>query len=390
MSIATANAPDAARPRLPWALFGAIALMLAFEVALRATGFPRKLPYDLGLAEYNSLAAELNRRDPAEVVFVGSSRTRESIHLPTLEPILSKAVGRKVSVASYALSRARAFDFESVIRRVLRSPHPPKVILCGVSERDLARGISNAFDTAPVLWNWGDWKYAWDRRGGEAMDALPVVVRNEVGGVWRTLQMREMLRMKLADLGSLETPDKTLSPIEGGSTVFQKTEHRKSLAEQPRTREYVLKYIKDLHLSPYPDPEMIKSLDGMIRSCREKNVQLILYEVPVPTIFRRNLPKGLYEKYLSILQTSADKGGVRFVRVDELPVSLGNYQFREQSHMNLRGARGYSVAIGETVIAQALGGTVTKTEADAAAKAAHDADAAAKRKKRKAADRKAT
>ena len=347
------NDSASARSYFPWAFVGSIALLIGFDIALRVTHWPRVMPYDTGLYEYYAAEASLDVGDPAEVAFVGSSRTRESIHLPTLKAILAKSAGRPVSAASYALSRARAYDFEMVVRRLLREKHPPRVIVVGISERDLARGIDDTFDTSPVFWNFADWHAAWKERGAPVVPQLPIVVRNEIGEVWRTLQLREPLRLRATQLVRGEKVDAMPSPLRGEATPFQTFDKNKVL-NLKITPEKIAEYVRAQRLSPFPNDEMLACLDKLIAECRAANVTLILYEPPVPKIYRDALPRGVYKQFVSLVTSAAQKSGVQFIRAGDLNLAFGRMDFREQSHMNLTGATAFTKAFGTNVIARSF------------------------------------
>jgi hypothetical protein len=113
---------------------------------------------------------------------------------------------------------------------------------------------------------------------------------------------------------------------------------------------------------------MTRALAGMISECRRANVTLILYEVPIPGILRDRLPPGIYDRFVSLVDEAAREGETPFIRADKLRVRLGDFHFREQSHMNFRGARAFTAVLGESVIARSLKQKLEKDDREKARK----------------------
>src|SRR3954469_16999022 len=77
----------------PWALLIALLIVAGVEVFLHV-GVPwtKAVMYDVGLDEYQAVKQRLTVSPPSQVIFVGSSRTRESVVIPEIRKQLERAM----------------------------------------------------------------------------------------------------------------------------------------------------------------------------------------------------------------------------------------------------------------------------------------------------------
>jgi len=338
--------------RFPWALAIALLLVASVEVWLHLSGWPKRVPWSSGQDEYYVVAAELDRHGAAEVAIIGSSRTRESIHMPALRKEVRKITGREVWIANYAESGARAYDFAAHVRRLLRDKHPPKVIVIGLSERDLGDDGSK-FDQAPQFWNLSDWKREEQRRGFRAVaDDLPTVLRNYIGRVYWTLRYRDVIRIRLRQLflGQKDEP----MQIQGDLTSWQRYNPDRNLRNRKAPEAVVKKYARSLARGRYPNRDLATALDELAAECKAANVRLIFYEIPVPQVLRGYVDPDVYTRFHKEVQRVCSENGARFIKAGGLHIKYTDSDFREPSHMNAGGARRLSTALGKRVLGPEL------------------------------------
>ena len=323
---------------MPWALLGAIFIVLLAEGVLRYSRWPKILPYEMGRMEYVVAAEQIARAGAAEVSIVGSSRTRESLIVPLMASRLSDAAGRKVTVASYACSGAYTSDFEAVIKRLLRDGNPPKVILVGLGERDLIDG-GRLWDQVALFQNLREVREDFDERGVDALNDLPVVARQHAGHYWRTLGLREFLRFRIVERVLGNNRPRVKSPAEGGLTIWQTSSPSRNLVKKPVKKSRVLERAESTRDDEMPSPALANSLNDLAYECQRRGVQLIFYEVHRSNALRKAFPRPLYARFLRIIDDVADRNGARFVKLGDLGLKLTDSDMREPSHMSYRGAQ---------------------------------------------------
>ena len=335
--------------RIPWALIGAILMVIGADGFLRWSNWPTVLPYEMGRMEYYVAAEQIDRSGPAEVSVVGSSRTRESLVIPEMSRRLSAAVGRKVNVASYACSGAYTSDFEAVVRKILRAKHKPKVILIGLGERDLING-GRMWDEVAIFQNFHDLRGDYDERGFEVTNDLPILIRHTIGEYWRTLGMREFLRYQIVQRVLGNDEPRVKSPAEGGKSIWQQHSPSRNLKKKPVKKSRVLERAAATEDWEMPDPQLERALDDLAADCHRAGVPLVFYEVHRSQALRRAFPRSLYARFLRVVNDAADRHGARFVELGDLNLDLNDLDMREPSHMSYRGAMKLTDALADRIV----------------------------------------
>jgi hypothetical protein len=323
---------------MPWALIGAVLIVLLVEGVVRYTRWPKVLPYEMGRMEYVVAAEQIARAGAAEVSIVGSSRTRESLIVPLMARRLSDAAGRRVTVASYACSGAYTSDFEAVTKRLLRDGDPPRVILIGLGERDLIDG-GRLWDQVALFQNLRELREDYDERGADVLEDLPVVARQNLGRYWRTLGLREFLRFRIVERILGNNQPRVKSPAEGGLTIWQSSSPSRNLVKKAVKKSRVLERAESTRDDEMPSPVLANSLNDLAYECHRRGVTLIFYEVHRSNALRKAFPKALYARFLRIVDDVAERNGARFVKLGDLGLKLTDSDMREPSHMSYRGAQ---------------------------------------------------
>lgn len=332
------DADRAARSSVALTLLVVLGVLLACEVALRATGWPKEVPYELGGEEYNAVAGVMNRNDLPDVMIVGSSRAREAVALPMLQELLSTRAGRPIRVGSCATSGALASDVDAIVSRALRTRKPPRIILYGIAERDLNLS-SPMFDQATRFWDFDDWRDASSAGLKRTLPELATVVRNEAGRHLRILGEREQIRLTLRQrltrsfLGARDTL------LYGKLTDWQKGSPRRSLATRPARKDRIDQNVRSFQRNVYPNGNLRDCLERLIARCEETRTQLVLFEVPPSRVIRRALPKEVNPRFLqTVTELTEDKRNVKFLTATQLELYFNDRHYREMAHLNLNGA----------------------------------------------------
>jgi hypothetical protein len=319
------------------------------------------VPYSVdGVGEYRALAPELEAFGPARVSIVGSSRVREGLLLPHLHRHLERELGAAPSVASYALGGARAAEVELVVRKLLAADAPPDLIVYGLTPRQLVD--KSRPRNSSYLWDLAGWWEERRMRGGMVDQFLPQALRNELVRHVYAYRYREEIGAAFAAPASedfwerlgtgLTRRDTPLSPMRGELTVWQRT---KRLISWNMGAEHVRRYVDQVWTpGEWSMQRQERKLGAILTRCREAGVPLVLFEVPSAPILREHLPKGAYRRYRVAVGRAAEAHGVSFLTVEDLNLEPTRRDFREQSHLNQRGAAKLTRAVAERVVLPAL------------------------------------
>jgi len=68
-------------------------------------------------------------------------------------------------------------------------------------------------------------------------------------------------------------------------------------------------------------------------------VPVVLFAVPIADVLQSVLPEGLMAEFEGTMNEVASSSGTLFLSAADLAVTYRRKDFREQSHLNLRGAK---------------------------------------------------
>jgi hypothetical protein len=344
------HVPHRDRSRIPWALLLSLLILAGFELAIHLVHWPRHMPYELGLGEYYAVAATLDQHGPAEVTVIGSSRAREGFDMPLLRSEIDRMTRKRVVVANYAVGGARAYLFEAIARRVLRSKHPPRVIVIGSAERDF--GSDPTIDNlAPIYWNLADWRQAWGRRGAKTLDDLPTVAWNYVDRFYFTLRYREQIKLQIQNF--LNDEKDRATQLEGNFTPWQRTSHRSLLHQAPPVAT-LIHYVATLAVGTYPNPEQLGAMERLARACQAAHVRLIVCSMPIPPLLEKYVSPKVESAYRQEESRLCAQSGATFITPGQLDMELTDREFRDPSHLDIFGAKKLTAAVAK-YIAQDFG-----------------------------------
>ncbi len=344
-----------AASRAPWAFLLAIAIVIAFELFLR-TRDPRSLiayPVLPASADqtvtYKAVREYVAVDGPAEVALIGSSQMREGVSMPVLIDEIEKNAGRPVSVANYATRGARADGMQAVVQYLLNQPRKPKLIVIGLSVRDL-RTKEIDLPRMAVFWDVADWwRESSKTLGWRATDVLPIVLRNEAGKAIYTLRFRDQLAIDLAKpFERFGVPvARDTNPIIGEVT-YQHTGRRglRKVSEvrlSPRRMLSNARISYDYPAGPKPSEPMTLRLKAMIEQIEAAGVKAMIVEMSVADLLKNDLVRvGQAQWFNRSVTTLTQHSPVRFIPAATQPVQLGPDYFSDLQHHNRRGAELFS------------------------------------------------
>ncbi len=343
-----------------WVAAGvAVAVLLSLELLIRAIHPTGTVPWGLDdFGEYRALGPELQAFGAAQVSVVGSSRVREALLLPALEARLERRLGSPLSVASYALSGARAGESELVVAKLLAASPPPRLIAYGMTLRQVAERwrVGNVTNVAR-LWSLPDWWRERRERGTWLDRHLPQVLRNELEKRVHVYRVRPEIQAALAEgatrdfaatLAGIWQRTAEVSPMRGDLTEWQRLSPRESRnVPVQRVRTYLAKVSP---LGEWRMEQQLRHLARLVDRCLAADVPVVLFEVPIAPILAEQLTPGTLERFRAGVAQTAASRGVAWVPLEGLGTSFVKAEFREQSHLNVIGAARFTRAVADRVV----------------------------------------
>ena len=336
---------------LPRAFLLALLLFLMLETGLRFVDPRHLIPYNENFPfEHYAVRYYLETAGPADISFIGSSRIREAVHLPTLADLLAGEEDlSRMSCANYGCSGASADVVEAVARLMMRQEKKPALIIYGVSPKQYLGRESN-LDVCSVYWNFGDWYRARSLHGEKAAKYFPDVFRTAIGRASLVFRYRK----RPGDLASrlLSKKQVLTCPIRGEPSAWHTKLAGRNMRTTPTTpdkvREHLEYYLVD---GEYPmSEEKLKCVQNVIDLCQSNGIPVVLLEVPVADILLEHYPPGTQEKFLEMTQRLSVQNNVPFFRSAEIGAVLSDESFSEESHLGVKGAVVYTKAVYQTVI----------------------------------------
>ena len=359
-SIFSSKRPKAAagarRVGPPWAFLGAAVIVLAVELALHAKTWPDPIPYEQGRGEYHAVAAEIDRHGSTTIAFVGSSRTRESISVPLATSIARRELGRSVTIANYAVGGGRALDFEAIVDRLLRTRPMPRVIVIGMSERELA-GTSFQYDNLPIFWNLDDWRVFYNLRGFKVTEELPTVLRNLAGRHVRLIGLRESIGLRLKGMLLGRAASEPSSPIRGEATPWHVASPKKRIDRTDPLLPAMIQQnvVRDLNPAMlFPNAAQAAALRRLADACQASDVRLIFFEMPISNELAKAMPLNSNDQTRQLVYDVTSATETRYVRLRDIDYRLSFRELRDPSHLNLLGAERLTHRLMERVIVPAV------------------------------------
>ena len=158
------------------------------------------------------------------------------------------------------------------------------------------------------------------------------------GGRWAELRKT---------LGKSSRLDRT--PVRGLPTIWHLESPRKAGKSSTRqARRYLKRVTKG---KPYTlDRDQFDRMRETVRVLQQAGVDVVLYEQPASAGLQAALPKTVMPEYHALMEELGDEFGVPYWTAEEMGIELRDRDWREHSHLNLRGATKVASALAESIV----------------------------------------
>ena len=350
-------APDAERTPLGRKLLRSglllgVGLYLVVEVSLHFSDPSTFIVYadSDGRSAYRAARQSLDRLEPPELMFVGSSRVREGISAPTIALLAEEKAGRPVRVANYGLAGACADAISALVDRAVAVQAAPRVLCYGVSPTQFRErtGVKRQAE----FWSQSDWmdEWEWDRTG-ELSKVLPGVLRSEMEELSCVLRYRDWFRHGAEHWWTL--PASVDNPLQGGESSHHSEEDTRERTDfdVAETRRLLAKYLRGKTLAD----SQVAHLRQVAETCKEHEIQLVLFEIPFPPTVQALLPRRYLPQFRTRLREISDELGIRWVNLKEMGFEPRDEDFRDRAHLGPEGHLRYSTRVFQKVVRPQLG-----------------------------------
>ncbi|MEM6331846.1 MAG: hypothetical protein AAF823_00715 [Planctomycetota bacterium] len=355
-----------------------VAVLLGVEGVTRTTPLERLLfrGGEHGAMVRPTVKAFLRARPPsADVMFLGSSRVHRGVDLRLIETELADRGFDDVSARNYAIGGSHIQELAYYVDAIGRVA-PPRLLLIGVAPRALQGDAPTNWDDMRSLTEWGRVHTTEDSREPRDDVTLGGALHHELASRSMAVSFRERFREAAIDslidawdghwgraAAAWMLPSKE-SPITGGLAWRhrdgEETLNLFDLRVQDRRVERAMQ--RDFPQGKFVyTPQSHEAFLSIGRSSRAHEVRVVVFELPWPELLRRHWPPGVQADFREAAAASCHAAGIEYVPFASLNVTIDDYFFREQSHLNLPGAQRLSMALIDNVIAPAL-----RTEEDGA------------------------
>lgn len=311
-----------------------------------------------------------NKQSKTDIVFVGSSLPMCSLYYadaekngPTylrikakqlnllqaytaadyLQSILKKKTGQDLSVFNATTAASMISDNHLVISKLLDKP-PRKIVLC-VGMRDFTDNINGSFGGTPIFHALFDVQYAVYKNNLAFLlkNASRSVLKdlflnisfpcysfhNEIGQLLRDNTDRLLKKKRVENTPAQDKDETKIS----NSVLASSTSNAKAqvtLDELDYRKRYTPTNFKQMELEK-------QCLERTCQLCKDKNVELILVNMPVSNGHQALASSEMHFKYLSYLDEVSTKYGVKYVNFENNKIFSDN-DFLDTVHIGPTGA----------------------------------------------------
>lgn len=338
----------------PWALLIAFGLVLVVELLVRRVD-ERTLIFTRGDSDQaRAVRDEISLNEGVDVAFVGSSMTYQGINVADLESKLKSEAGREVRVRNYAIRGGRMDLFAATVRHLLRQETKPRLIVVGVSIRDL-RDYDLDLERASIFWNASDFAHVVRERGTSPTKYLPTVIRNEIEPRLWLLKHRHTISTKLKqeviDIATEPMPARGESPSQHLSARRNTTLTMNEFKSTSNKRRMVQAYRIDL--PPEPPAMFVACVDEVLADCRAAGVKLIFLDMPISEPMqgllinadKKRKSDRIEPLYRATMAARCAAANVPFLTAADLSLTWNLEDFYDSQHLNYAGAMKLDAAI---------------------------------------------
>ncbi len=322
------------------------------------------LPFRVGMDEYRSFLDETARNGVHSITVIGSSRAREAVLPLSMRRAITAEFGCTPTTANHALPGAHAMEAELAVRRMLESPRPPRLVLYGLGPRQLL-AKPRPWVNASYLWSPSEWLAA-RREHGPAVDPyVGRVLRTWAGQRSWLLRYRPLIS-RIAHLDKADLRDgKTwawtvrrqwearrrvdIDPKLTGLTYWHREapDQVRAVSDE-RVRLYLSKVLGEEQEYTL-QAEQIEHARVSIEALQDAGVSVVLFAVPMSQVLVRNLPPGVMDDFDRTMRDLSASTGAPWLDERTLGGPLPQAMFREQSHVNLPGAKQWTASLVENL-----------------------------------------
>ena len=331
--------------RLPAALLGSLIALFCVEVALEIGIEDGDYPTRDHLRDTGAFRHVLYHHGAPEIAIVGASVARRSVVIPDLQAMIADATGRELRIVNYAHQGARADFVEDLVHVLLRQEPAPRVILYGLTPAQIAS--DNDPQKTSYVWGFADLPREFSEHPRRALAELPQVMGNEIKLRSRTLQVRyDPWGWRDYLWRGVDFPPGAMVGAQhhrGRFGVSSLADHAdpahgslyEDLAKNAREATIGGRWTYSA--------TRVDDIRSMAEACADRGVTLLLYEIPVPDIYRELFPANAYPDFYRQMEDLP----VPFAR---LASTYTDAQFSDVVHMNLDGARQMSGSLSRQIL----------------------------------------
>lgn len=265
-----------------------------------------------------------------------------------LEEKIKQKTGKQANVFNMTVAAAMISDVQLITSKMFTNP--PKKIILGVGMRDFADNINISFGGTPVFQSLIDLPYilASDNLAFLLKNAkrttleelltnriIPLYNLHSELGTWLNEETSKMFRLNKKPVPETKYKKDTrqvANTQSGGVTSSDKSTSTKPVALDPL--DYQKRYM------PFNRKQMEleqKSLERICQLCKEKNVELILVNMPVSSGHKELSSKVMRKNYLDSLKAISTKYGIKYVDFENSAL-IPDRDFLDTVHLGPSGA----------------------------------------------------
>jgi hypothetical protein len=272
----------------------------------------------------------------ADEIFVGSSRTAEGIRAPLWRELREADTGTKMDVGVFGLPAASAPEMETMLQFGFRHGFLPKTIYYGITPVQFFPGLPNATNYQRF---WAIIDYWRNRKTDPLRQHSPpnILIRNNLRDHICLLGMKRRIH-EIFHIAYTQKFFPTMFLGEEHYYHLYEDELDSSLRQARKSRIGILRWEQENVVTELSERK-VASLRAVAELCREHNVELILYELPLTQDIM-----GYYkydterERYWEVIGSVAEEYDLEWVPLSRLGVDFPIEYFRDLSHLNSKGA----------------------------------------------------
>jgi len=282
---------------------------------------------------------EACREQRPDVVFVGGSPVSESLD-PVCFAGLSWNDQPAQSVFNLGLPGGTTTDVYHVVQRAF--PTPPRLLVYGISATDL-NDSRNEPHGAQVLVTWNDYAEHIQTRPEQTEWLTRQMFKSRRDRLWQLYRYRNGIRLWCWH--QLETNDEVTRGLQDSEAYRQKN----GFAPRPELRELNWEQLHAdgwdggpfFYLDRYAIGGHLRYLDKLAQWCRDRNVTLVLVDMPVSDELRTRRNPGEFALYRRELEAFVQREQVPFIDASA-NTGLTDADFADLIHLNKHGSRKFA------------------------------------------------